>query len=90
MNEKNSIADDLPHCHYCGRYAFEMSFEDIPVCADCIEKLTSEKIWRVIRDYFGELWVTSADLSTVDFEILNQGSFKDMWEFVQKLDSYNE
>lgn len=84
------MTDEFPRCHYCGKYAFEFFYEDIAVCEDCMANLSGDRIWRLVRDFSGNIWVTSVDVSDIDFEIINQGTFKDMWNECQKMDDNND
>lgn len=82
------MSDEFPHCHYCGRLAFEFYFTDISICDNCMQNLSGDRIWRLVRDYLGQIWVTTAD-NNVDFEVIDQGTFKDMWRLCQQMDDSN-
>lgn len=90
-NEQGNITsefDDLPRCHYCERYAFEIRFQEIAVCDHCLETMTAGHTWRVVRDATGGIWVTSSE-TAYDYEILGEGTFAQMWALCHKDDPSN-
>lgn len=77
--------DELPKCHYCPRYAFEIAFQGIMICDKCLEKMTAQHVWRVVRDASGSVWVTTSE-NTYNFEVLGEGTFTEMWDLCHKDD----
>lgn len=79
--------DDLPKCHYCERYAFEIHFQGIAVCERCLENMTAHRVWRVVRSEAGDTWVTVSDqIDLTRFQVLGEGTFSEMWELCHKDD----
>lgn len=86
MDDENEIRlDNLPRCHYCERYAFEIHFQGIAVCEKCIERMTAGHVWRMVRGDDGSVWVTTTD-APGQFEILGEGTFTEMWDLCHKDD----
>lgn len=86
MDDLEIISEtDLPHCHYCGRFAFEFYYEGIHVCENCLNDLSKGRTWRLVKNSVGEYWVTCAD-DYSEFEVLGNGTFKEMWELCQRYD----
>lgn len=78
------MSDEFPRCHYCDKLAFEFWFDEIAVCADCLENMSGDKVWRLVQDVTGYMWVTSAEIDET-LEVINEGTFKDMWAECQRL-----
>lgn len=76
---------DVPTCHYCGRLAFEFSFDEIAVCKNCIETMSVGHIWRLVRIDNGDCLVTCSDIYK-DFEVIAEGTFKEMWQLSLDMD----
>jgi hypothetical protein len=88
MDEQNQTNefDDLPKCHYCDRYAFEITFQGIHICDKCLDHMTKGRLWRVMRDVDGHVWITLSDAPVSTFEILGEGTFIEMWNLSHKDD----
>lgn len=74
--------DELPRCHYCSRYAFELRFQELAVCDKCIERLSGGRVWRVVRrieDGAVFLVTASSAEEPQQVEIIGEGTFTEMW-----------
>jgi hypothetical protein len=79
-------SQELPRCYFCDRYAFEFDYEGLCVCEECMTNMSRNKVWHLIRTLSGEYFVTSfTDLK--DFEVVSEGTFKEMWDLCQRTDT---
>jgi len=91
MEEHNQTDEfnDPPRCHYCQRYAFEITFQSIAVCDKCLDKMTKGRPWFTVRSADGAVFVTTSDgvlHGAQQFEVLGAGTFAEMWSLSHKDD----
>lgn len=76
--------DELPRCHYCQRYAFEIHFQGMAICERCLDNMTTDRVWRCVRDVDGAVWVTTSEAPNM--EEIGRGTFTEMWTLCHKDD----
>lgn len=90
MEEHNQTEEfnDLPRCHYCQRYAFELRFQSLAVCDKCMDSLSAGRAWRVVRRLEdGAIFLVTASSEEVEtVEIIGEGTFAQMWDLSHKDD----